>query len=104
MSGFPLYDNLYKNAINKDLTVKQKKNFVRNVNDMDNNGKELLYALIKTYYLLHTNYKHDTPYEGEITTNDKLVDIEWNLNKFPKNLKQIVNKFLTMNLELNNLK
>ena len=103
MSGFPLYDNLYKNASNKDLTVKEKKNFISKVNKMNKNGKELLYALIKTYFLMNNDNKSNNkiPYGGKISdNNDKLCDIEWNLNKFPKNLKQMLNKFLHMNLNL----
>ena len=96
MSGFPLYDNLCKNASNKDLTVKQKKNFVSKIDKLNKNSKELMYALIKTHYLMTTSYDKSFPYEGKNNSNV----LEFNLEKFPKNLKQILNKFLTMNLEL----
>ena len=98
MSGFPLYDNLCKNATNRDLTVKQKKNFISKINNLTKNSKELMYALIKTHYLLNNDYDSNFPYEGK-NIDEKL---EWNLEKFPKNLKQILNKFLDMNLELKN--
>ena len=68
---------------------------------MDKNGKELLYALIKTHYLINNDYSNVVPYEGKINNkNDKLSTIELNLSKFPKNLRQMLKNFLTMNLEM----
>ena len=101
MSGFPLYDNLYKNATNKDLTAKQKKNFVKYVDTMNINAKELMYALIKTYYIEHNENGTDMPYSGTILNNsNNQQDLEWDLQSFPKNLKQILNNFLLMNIGL----
>ena len=49
MSGFPLYDNLSKDlSAKKDLTVKQKTDLIKNINLIDQDGQELVYALIYT--------------------------------------------------------
>ena len=101
MSCFPLYDNLYKNATNKDLTAKQKKNFIKEVDAMDINAKELMYALIKTYFINHNDNSSDIPYSGQITNKKgSQQDISWDFQSFPKNLRQILNNFLLMNLGL----
>ena len=56
MSGFPLYDSLNKKTYKKDLTGKQKEEFIRNLANADNNGKELIYALVQFYFLHNDNY------------------------------------------------
>ena len=49
MSTFPLYDNLIKDVQKKDLTIKQKDEFVDKIKVIDNNGRDLVYALIQFY-------------------------------------------------------
>lgn len=101
MSGFPLYDNLYKNATNKDLTLTQKKNFVKYVDKLNINTKELLYALIKIYYIENGENNTDVPYSGKIlNSSENKEDLQWDLQNFPKNLRQILNNFLLMNIDI----
>ena len=101
MSGFPLYDNLYKNATNKDLTPTQKKNFIKYVDKMNVNTKELLYALIKIYYIENGENNTDVPYSGKIlNSSGNKEDLQWDLQNFPKNLRQILNNFLLMNIDI----
>ena len=46
MSGFPLYDNLIKDLPKKDLSVKEKEEFIRNIKKINMDGRELVYVLI----------------------------------------------------------
>ena len=92
MSRFPLYDSLYKDTPNKELTVSQKRYFIKNVQEIDKTGHELLYALIKMYQIENNdgNTSFTLPYDGKYINKN----IKFDFDKFPKKLKQILYKFL----------
>ena len=46
MSYFPLYNNLLQELPTKELTQKQKDEFIKNISKIDTNGLELIYSLI----------------------------------------------------------
>jgi hypothetical protein len=97
MSKFPLYDSLSKNIPDIDLTSAQKKSFVKIISKIDENGNDLLYALIRMYQV-ETNEKNTSftlPYNGTFIDND----INFDLDKFPNSLKQVLFKFLGVHLE-----
>jgi len=103
MSGFPLYDNLIKQLPKKDLTVKQKEEFIRNIYDIDSNGRELIYALIMVYQ--SQNYPRDKPnslpYDGShIQTETKAFhNVTWNYMNFPVKLRHLLFKFVGLHLK-----
>ena len=96
MSKFPLYDSLSKDIKNRELTVAQKKDFVKKVSQLDQNGHELLYAVIRMYQV--ENKENNTcfalPYNGLFLDSD----IKFDLENFPKKLKQILFKFIKIHL------
>ena len=98
MSNFPLYDILYK-EIGEDVTdlnTVQKKTFLTKIEKIDQNGKELIYALVKSYYLNHEeNDSFILPYSGKYTNK---TDIIFDLNLFPNKLKRMLYKFIQAHL------
>jgi hypothetical protein len=96
MSKFPLYDSLFINIVDKDLTVAQKGTFIKRINKIDNNGHDLVYALIRMYQVENNekNTSFTLPYNG--TYSD--TDINFDLEKFPCDLKQILFKFLVIHI------
>ena len=103
MSGFPLYDNLSKDlSAKKDLTVKQKTDLIKNINLIDQDGQELVYALIYYYYINNeTNSESNIPpYKGKSQeTLSNLQNITWNLGNFPIKLRVLLHNFLTMHIK-----
>lgn len=96
MSNFPIYDNLYKECKNKDLSVKQKNDFISKISTIDTEGSELIYALIRFYELNHDNLQtYKLPYSGKYLNSDMVFD----LDEFPFKLKQIIFKFLNIHLQ-----
>ena len=97
MSKFPLYDSLSKDIKTEDLSVIQKRTFIKRVNKMDTRGHELIYALIRMYQIENNeeNTSFMLPYNG-IYVN---TDIHFDLDKIPKNLKNILFKFVSIHLE-----
>lgn len=96
MNKFPLYDSLSKNIPNKDLTASQKRSFVKKIKQIDSNGRELLYVLIKIYEMnCEENQNLNLPYNGIYSGKDIIFDI----NNLPKKLRHILYKFLGMHLE-----
>ena len=91
MSNFPLYTTLNTNIQNKDLTVLQKNEFIKKIQELDPKGHELIYALIKCYFL-----ENDSAEPFQIPYNGKLAKdrIEFNLLDFPPKLKQLLYKFV----------
>ena len=92
MSKFPLYDSISKDIPKEDISVFQKNRFIKRVQKIDNNGHELIYALIRMYQIENNedNTSFTLPYNG--TYNDK--NITFDLDHFPIKLKHILFKFL----------
>ena len=96
MSKFPLYDNLYKNVDDEDLSLNDKKNFLKRIKKLDENGQELIYTLIRFYEIENNenDKNNNLPYNGIFVDND----INFDLDKFPLKLKQILFKFSKFHL------
>lgn len=90
MSNFPLYDNFAKGISKKDLTASQKGDFTKKIKNIDTIGAELIYALIKVYQIQNDKNTVKLPYEGKRLKTGMKFDLEL----FPKELKQILYKFL----------
>jgi hypothetical protein len=101
MSGFPLYDNLIQKLSKKDLTVKEKEQFIKNIEEIDSNGRELIYALIMIYHSQNDEIKVKIPYNGiNIQTNIKsLNNITWNYMDFPIKLRNLLYKFICLHIK-----
>ncbi len=97
MNNFPLYDTLNKDIPTTDLTTEEKTSFLKNVKQLDENGTELFYALIKVYQLQNeSNESHFTvPYGGKYVKKD----IKFDLDCFPVYLKHILFKFIQIHVK-----
>jgi hypothetical protein len=97
MSNFPLYDSLLTGLPDKDLTVAQKNNFLKRVAKIDQGGIVLVYALIRVYQ--RENSDDDlvmtSPYKCKLVNDTAEFDLE----RFPTELKQLLYKFITMHLK-----
>lgn len=100
MSKFPLYDNLNKNLPKKNLTIKQKKEFVLNIESFDYDTHEIIYVIIKYHQLENNDEKNSfvLPYDGIFNTkNNETVsgcDINFDFEKLPIKLQHILYKFM----------
>lgn len=94
MDNFPLYDTLICDLPSKDLTLKQKKDFLTKIETIDLQGAELVYTLIRAYqiYDLNDNPTVSLPFEGKMLNENS--DLEFNISKFPIKLRQLLYKFL----------
>jgi len=93
MSNFPLYDTLYAKITDKDLSIAQKSNFMKQISSLDSEAHELVYALIKTYFINENRDKTFCfPYEGKVNG----VEIKFCLEKLPFKLRQLLYKFILL--------
>jgi hypothetical protein len=93
---FPLFQNLISESDEKDLTQVQKKAFIKKLDKIDQDGINLIYALISSFWIYEKNeLDSKIPYKGEVY--DK--DITFDLDLFPKKLKQILYKFIQMHVK-----
>jgi hypothetical protein len=102
MSNFPLYDNLVKNIPKKDLTIKQKEEFISKIQNIDDTGRDLVFALIQFYYIKNDNDKfiRSLPYKGiseEVSKNTE--NLTWSFTDFPISLRHILYKFILIHLQ-----
>ena len=97
MSNLPLYEILFKETLNEDLTNKQKDEFMRLIKNIDQNGFEIVYALIRIFQLENNDDKSTfkIPYGGKFIKDD----LNFNLNDLPLQLKQILYKFLLLHIK-----
>jgi len=97
MSKFPLYDSLSKDLPQEDLTPTEKRLFIKKIGKIDNNGHELVYALIRMYQVENNeeNTSFTLPYNGIFVDSD----INFDLDKFPIYLKHILFKFLSVHID-----
>lgn len=95
--NFPFYDSMIKDVKNKDLTMKQKDDFISTINKIDENGYELVYALIRIYEMQHEENSGTfiIPYSGKYIEKD----IQFDLEQFPFKLKQILFKFVSIHIK-----
>ena len=96
MSKFPLYENLSKNIKEKDLTVSEKRTFIKRLEKIDQSGQEIVYALIRMYQMENNegDISFNLPYNGKyVGTN-----INFDLDEFPHSLKQLLFNFLQIHL------
>jgi hypothetical protein len=99
MSGnFPFYDSMIKDIKNKDLTMKQKSEFITKIESIDEDGIELVYALIRIYEIRHEENTGTIklPYEGKYIDKS---NIEFDLDLLPNKLKQLLFKFVNIHLK-----
>ena len=93
MSNFPLYNRLKNESPTKDLTGAQKADFIKKINSMNKDGHELIYALIKAYYIdCESNSPFILPYGGKYLKNNMIYDMD----NIPHALRQILYKFAKM--------
>ena len=99
MASFPLYDSLNTKLPGKDTTVEQKKTLCKNISELDQNGRELVYALIKYHEIVSIKKNSDeTPYGGQCTKSTKkgCDDMTWDMSEFPVKLRLILYKFVNL--------
>lgn len=96
MGKFQLYDNIKGKIKDVDLTNYQKGQFMKKINLVDDEGMDTIYEMIVYHYT-------------SIGKNDKLNELmNWNsnavkidLDKLNISLKQILYKFIMMNIKKN---
>jgi hypothetical protein len=93
MSQFPLYTTLMANLPDKDLTVLQKSDLIKKISSIDSEAHELVYALIKSFYMENNGGDSlSIPYKGQLC-KDK---IDFDLLEMPNKLRQLLYKFITL--------
>jgi hypothetical protein len=97
MSNLPLYEILFKETTNEDLTTKEKDEFMKIIKNIDQKGFEIAYALIRIFQLENNEDKSTfkIPYGGKFVKDD----LNFNLNDLPLQLKQILYKFLVLHIK-----
>ena len=99
-SNFPLYKSLSQDIPTSDLTAKQKTELLKLIKNIDNNGCERIYVLIKTHQIENSTDKNalGIPYQGKYVK----TDLEFDLNELPNELRQILYKFVKIHTETMN--
>ena len=96
MSQFPLYNSLLKDIPKEDLSVIEKRTFIKRVGKIDKNGHELIYSLIRIYQINNNEQStsFNLPYNGTYLEKD----IHFDLELFPIKLKHILFRFASLHL------
>jgi hypothetical protein len=95
MSDFPLYQDLVKNIEeNKVITDEDKNDLIKKIKKVDENGHELIYALIRKYQLQNEN-GFGLPYEGKMMK----LGLKFDLENIPDNCIQLLILFCDKHLE-----
>jgi len=94
MSNFPLYDSLFSDTQNLDLNTVEKDDLMKMIKNIDEEGAERIYVLIRMFQLENSDDKSTfkIPYGGKYVKND----LKFDLNDLPNQLKQIIYKFVLM--------
>lgn len=96
MNNFPLYTNLSSGISDKDLTAKQKDDFIKKITVMDKEGHELIYALIKVFFLEHES---SSPFNALYGAKNIDSNIVFNIADLPLKLRQILHKFAKIHVK-----
>lgn len=94
---FPLYENVLKkyDNVTEDLDYEQKEEMAVKIKKMDANDHEILYTIIKIYFLDHNkNVDNETfnksPYNSKIMASG----LKFYLDDLPPGLQNILYNFL----------
>lgn len=101
MISFPLYDSMIRGISTRDLTSKQKSELAEKISDLDQTGLDLIYALIRCFFLKNSTSKDlgTIPYKGVSEASGKnKEDLTWNLADMPIELRQLLYKFVNVHL------
>lgn len=98
MTTFPLYDSLINTVPKKGLTIKQKTELAKNISALNQNGQELIYALIKYHTIKEKTVSDDIPYDGTASASTKknCEDITWDITNLPSTLVLILHMFVQL--------
>lgn len=109
--GFFLYDILLKNVTDDDLTQEQKKTLVQTIPTLQHRDHETIYAIVTNFNYLSNSSSQSSktiPYGGkkvvdpskkmEIRSNEIEFDFKFDLDSFPKKLKQMLYRFVTLHV------
>lgn len=99
MSNFPLYDTLFNDTkdLVGDLPTKEKDEFMKLIKGIDENGEELIYAIIRCFQLENSEDKSTfkLPYNGRYVEEK----IEFDFNTLPIQLKHILLRFVRLHVK-----
>lgn len=96
MSLFPLYDNLIKEPNSSKLSDEQKQNLVDNIEKLDLNGHELVYALMKKYQTEHSSENLQLPFKSKML---KKGGLKVNVEHLPDQLSSLILRFSKIHLQ-----
>lgn len=88
--NFPLYDSLKNNEF-KELTDDEKDTLVEKIKTMNDEKQEIVYALMKVYYMEEQNrlISNELPYNGKELKNR----LKFDLDQIPSKLQYILKLF-----------
>lgn len=97
----PLYDTLNKDLESKDLNMNQKKELSDKLNVIDENGRDIVYTLVRYHHKTSDSKKRDDTLFNCSKKENKngLYDISWTVNDFPIKLRRILYKFVNLHFE-----
>lgn len=96
MNCFPLYDTLIaKNIPKKDLSMRQKEEFISKISTTDMKGKQITFSLICVHYMKDMEDKkmEYLPYNCSWSSPD---NYSWNFADFPIPLRHILYRYIIM--------
>lgn len=96
MDCFPLYDTLNSNLPKKDLSVKQKEEFIHKISDADTKAQEILFALICYHAKKTIETLECIPYKCDRDDDGNYV---LNLSNIPIPLRHMLYKFIVLHEE-----
>jgi hypothetical protein len=91
LHNFTLYNILYNEASEEEMTLEEKTNVVKLIKKIDIEGCELIYAIIRCYQLENENHLSSTlPYDGKVVK----TGMKWDAEKIPTKLFRMIETFL----------
>jgi len=88
--NFPLYESLKNNEF-KELTDDEKDTLVEKIKNMNDEKQEIVYALMKVYYIEEKNTvsSNELPYNGKELKNR----LKFDMDQIPSKLQYILKSF-----------
>jgi len=93
-SSFPLFHNLYNETANENLlNYEHQMELCQKIKEMDDEGCEIIFAIIKFYYIsIDNGFIDHLPYKPKINKNG----YKYELNNLPIKLINMIEKFVNL--------
>jgi hypothetical protein len=96
IQSFPLFNHLFNECnVDKEFNYEEQMELCKKIRDIDDEGCEIIFALIKFFYITIDNgFIDNLPYKPKVNK----TGLKYDLNNLPSKLIHMIDKFVSLHI------